>query len=64
MNEIVYARALEAVAMGATRDETFTDLLDGYPSVEASEIKDEMEAALFDAQKQGVEREDIDPSWF
>ena len=62
--EIVYAAALECIASGLTREETRRILFDNYPSVEAQEIEDETCDALRDALRQGVEREDIDPSWF
>lgn len=62
--EIVYARALEMVAIGETREDARLWLIDNYPQLSFIDIDAEMRAALKDALKQGVEREDIDPSWF
>jgi 20S proteasome alpha/beta subunit len=62
--ETAYNAALEAVAQGATRDETRGWLFDHYPALSQDEIADVCADALRDARKQGVEREDIDDSWF
>lgn len=61
--EAAYSTALEGVAMGATRAETDRAVSDGFPSLTGREIDDTLLDALHDALKQGVEREDIDPSW-
>lgn len=63
--EACYSDALGAVAMGATRQETFESLGDAYGiRITVGEIERTMNEALRDALRQGVEREDIDPSWF
>jgi hypothetical protein len=62
--EAAYSDALSLVAQGISRDETFTQLLGDYGSLEPDEIRDEMYDAYRDALKQGVEREDIDESWY
>jgi hypothetical protein len=64
MSESVYVVALEGVVSGLTRNETRTYLLDNFPNVANSTIDAEMRNALRDAFKQGVEREDVDSSWF
>lgn len=63
--EQAYSDALEAVAQGATKTETLEALGDRYGTrITVAQIEDEAVLALRDALKQGVEREDIDPSWF
>jgi hypothetical protein len=62
--EAAFNDALGLIAMGETRDATFTCLLDAFEALEASDISDLMGDALYQALHQGVEREDIDPSWF
>jgi hypothetical protein len=62
--EAAYATALQAIAVGATRAETYADLRDSYSSLEDGHLREAMADALRDALKQGVEREDIDESWF
>jgi hypothetical protein len=63
--EMIYARSLEAVAMGASRSETLGDLKRNYGRfVNYGDIEREAVAAFMDATKQGVEKEDIDPSWY
>jgi len=63
MSEIVYSQALEAVAMGATYEETRRELIEAFPSIDPLLIYVEMTNAVLDAKQQGVELEDIDPSW-
>lgn len=62
-HEQAYSDALLAVAQGLPRDETRGELIDRYPDLLPVEITTEMDAAYEDALRQGVEREDIDPSW-
>ena len=62
--EAAYSDALSAVACGVPRDETFTSLLESYEALEGAEISDVLADAFNDALRQGIEREDIDPSWF
>jgi hypothetical protein len=50
--------------MGATKAETWNDLKDSYRSLSDSEVREAMSDALSDCRKQGVEREDIDDTWF
>ena len=64
LREAAYSDALTLVAAGEEREATRTHLLDAFPSIESSEISDILDEALTDAERQGVEREDIDPSWF
>lgn len=63
--EAVYADALELIAVGETRQTTFETLGDKYGiRLTVAAIDAQMVDALKDALAQGVEREDIDPSWF
>jgi hypothetical protein len=64
MFEAAYNTALGNIAMGATKAETWNDLKDSYRSLSDSEVREAMSDALSDCRKQGVEREDIDDSWF
>lgn len=61
--EDAYSIALEAVASGATRDETIAFISSKHAVLTENEIDHELRSALRDARIQGVEREDIDPSW-
>lgn len=61
--EIVYGEALQWIAVGETREATRGHLLDQWPEVEVDQLNDILADALRDAIKQGIEREDIDPSW-
>ena len=63
MYDFAYARALEAIAMGEPRESTRDYLIDdnGLPRATVERAAAD---ALTDALRQGVEREDIDPSWF
>ena len=63
MYEFAYARALEAIAMGETREDT-REYITRHNRVGASTFERAAADALADALKQGVEREDVDPSWF
>lgn len=61
----VYSDALTCIASGLTKDETRQALLDTFDLVsDLDAIENQMGVALRDALKQGVEREDIDDSWF
>jgi hypothetical protein len=60
--ETIYARALEAVAMGVPRPSTFAYLLTNYP-VSTPDLVAQLDAAYRDALRQGVLPEDVDPSW-
>ena len=62
--DIIFEDALSAIGSGLSWDETFNVLLDAYEAVEAADISSTMQEALQDAVKLGVEREDVDPSWF
>lgn len=65
--DLIYARALEAIAQGATKQETLSFLdrqFSLYSYIGPNEIEREAQNALRDAGKQGVDREDIDESWF
>jgi len=61
--ETAYSAALEAVAQGATREETRGWLFDRYPALTQDEIRNVCEDALDGALSSGIEREDIDESW-
>jgi len=60
--DFAYARALEAIAMGETLPRTRDYLVDEN-GLGAETFKRAATDALRDALRQGVEREDIDPSW-
>ena len=62
--EQCYADALELVAIGEEREAARGYLIDRWPTLLPTEVNDEMADALRDALRQGIEREDIDPSWF
>lgn len=61
--ESAYGQALEAVASGVSRDETLEFLRNYFPQLEAPVIHAQADAAAADALRQGVQAEDIDPSW-
>ncbi len=61
MLEALYSDALTCIAIGETRDDT-RDALAGR--VTADELDAVLRDALRDALRSGVEREDVDPSWF
>lgn len=60
--ESCYNMALEMIAMGETRAATKGAAL--VYDISIGRIDLELRHALRDAMRQGVEREDIDPSWF
>jgi hypothetical protein len=62
--EAAYSDALTAVAMGIPRDETRFELERTFDSLNGETITRTLNEALRDALEQGVEREDIDESWF
>lgn len=63
--EGLYSEALTAIAMGVPRDEFYNQYVETVAELLSDE---EIDAVLGDAKrdalKQGVEREDIDDSWF
>jgi hypothetical protein len=61
--EKTYARALSAVAMGETYDDTRGHIIASFQSLTPDEIGDELADAYRDALRRGVQREDIDGSW-
>lgn len=61
--ETVYNQALALIAMGETRADTKAACMTDY-RLPLSRIDRELANALRDALAQGVEKEDIDPSWF
>lgn len=63
MYDFAYARALEAIAMGETRENT-REYITRHNRVLGTTFERAAADALTDALRQGVEREDIDPSWF
>ena len=58
-----FSTSLEAIAMGLDKSTLSDVLAEQYP-LSIAEIDEVMQDALKDALKQGVEREDVDPSWF
>lgn len=62
--EQAYSETLTLIALGETRDWARNNLLDAWPQLAPDEASNICAEALVDALKQGVEREDIDPSWF
>lgn len=64
LRDSCYDKALGAVASGLTRMETLRGLLHDFPSLQVAEIVAEMDSGLTDALRAGVEREDVDASWF
>ncbi len=62
--ELVYAVALEAIACGLSRWETDRAIGERYSNTSRAVARIAEQEALVDALKQGVEREDIDRSWF
>lgn len=62
MYEFAYARALEAIATGETREWARAYLTDNGAVPHATFDRAAADA-LTDALRQGVKREDIDPSW-
>jgi hypothetical protein len=61
--ESIYSTALAMIAQGETRADTKAACMTDS-RIALSEIDVELACALRDALKQGVEREDVDPSWF
>lgn len=59
-----YNEALELVAIGEDRDSARGTIIDNWPTLSIDAISDVLNDALEDALRSGVEREDIDPSWF
>lgn len=57
-------RATEAVAMGVSRADTIEFLRTEFPKLEARDRGDVIRQVFVEANEQGVEYEDIDPSWF
>lgn len=62
--ESAYGEALELVAIGETFEDARGYLIDRWPNLSADHVNDILADALRDALKQGIEREDVDPSWF
>lgn len=62
LSENVYSLALGCIAQGETRSDTKAACMTDH-RLPLDRIDRELAAALRDALKQGVEREDIDPSW-
>ncbi len=62
--EAAYSQALELVAVGEEYEAARGALIDRWPTLLPVEINYTLADALRDALKQGVEREDIDDSWF
>ena|SRR5215471_7677302 len=61
--EAAFERVLEAVATGASKEDTRVFLVDNYSGLSERDRENLLSDALSDALLQGIEREDIDPSW-
>jgi hypothetical protein len=61
--ENAYSIALECIATGCTRSETKAACMTD-PRLTLGRIDTILADALRDARKQGVERDDIDDSWY
>jgi len=59
-----FSDALTMVACGEERDYARNALIEGYSTLEPDDIADVLADALHEALLSGVEREDIDESWF
>ncbi len=59
-----YTDALASVASGEDREGARVHLLEAYESLESSEISNILAEALCDAEKSGVDREDIHETWY
>lgn len=64
VQEIAFAAALEAVATGATKAATEAFIRQNWSSLDPALIPVVLRDALIDAENQGIEREDIDGSWY
>ena len=66
VTEIVYQHAMDAIATGATRADTVRWLAEHYgsQSLKPGELNGILAEALDGAMSVGIEREDVDPSWF
>ncbi len=63
--EIIYGHALAAIASGSTRGETLRWIGNRYSALNVERTLSPILADALDGALQcGVEREDIDPSWF
>ena len=63
-DERAYAQALTCVASGETRENTTEILRELYPWFSQDRLDRDMSEAFRDALRQGIDRDDIDPSWF
>lgn len=63
VDEIVISHAITEIAMGASKAEVRTDVAQNT-NLRKTTIDDLLKDALKEALAQGVEQEDIDPSWF
>ncbi len=59
-----YTDALASVTSGEDREGARVHLLEAYPALESSEISDILAEAHTDAERAGVDREDIHETWF
>jgi hypothetical protein len=62
--ETAYGAALELVAIGETRADTKSTLKSQWPALSTAELETLLHDAKVDAENQGVERDDIDDSWY
>lgn len=63
ITEYAYARALEAIAMGEPYEPTREAIRAACPQLTYAHVEIQLAHAYRDALRQGVEHEDIDPSW-
>jgi len=64
LQEAAFERALEGVACGATREQTEDYITANYRELDPALVPVVLRDALIEAEQQGCEREDIDPSWY
>lgn len=64
LTETLYEATLRDIAMGATRDETARYLIRTHGIRDVRALRDVMREAAGDALDMGIEREDIDRSWY
>jgi hypothetical protein len=64
LTEVAFSFVLDCIAVGEEREATRGATLDHWPTLSVDQVNDVLADALKEALAQGVEREDIDPSWF
>ena len=64
VEELAFAAALEGVASGIPKAETEAYIRRSWSSLDPAVIPVILHDARIDAENQGIEREDIDDSWY